>query len=815
MMVRRRMNVAWLLAAMGGSGIVCVGMETRAKEPAVYASWRTFRASKDGLPDDRIRSVRVDGDRVWVGTMSGAALYAEGRWQSWGGQEGPPRAPVRSIDIDPKSGDVWLGTWGDGLYRFSAGRFDRFDQINSGLAGNLVFSVVWSHDAVWAATNGGISTYDPAREEWGLHNARRAEGSAPVATSLVCDGRNLYANTWRGRLLQWNADGANWTELPLDRPAPAMDSGAVGDLTVVAANVTSGRSFLWSVSADIVLRRDAERRWDRRSMSPAGLADEVPLALAAPSDTELWIGTTAGLNVLADWDDNVWITYHTGPHEQSGSATLMHSGKTSKTCRLPSIPPTGPIRSIAFASGGVWVGTDAGLAYGADPTPCGSLEQGSLAGDEHARSSVPAKTDTSLGLSDGTASTSPAAHLADRGDSPVHPVLPLAMPPGRDTNVDLHERGSRNLTSATIGIGLVGPRNRTIALPGELAPRARPTDRPDLPAVQLAVERANATNGNAARAVFEVITRQIGYANYGWGTKEDDFVALSSDDHVAGLLTFFDPTDETTDAVIHVTEIPVVNVAGNAAAEWERASRNPWLFACHGGEPRNHRLLIDYLLDRRGRSRVAAVSTPDRRGCGHAAWWQQQMAARGRVLSPDVVLSRDSENMEETIQSLRRASPDVILTSCDAHASAALLRAARRAGIQALFVGGSELRCGGFVESMGAEAGPVLALVAPQTIKTAESTTDFLAAHAARQPAMSGVAVDNHHALRSRDAAEHLLAAVEKAGANRIDVRRELEEMSAHLDGETHYERSHPKATLTVAWFVGDRWVEETVPPPD
>jgi len=144
-------------------GVSTIGGAARTTDPTVFTAWRTYRAQAGDLPDDRIRALHVDGDRLWVGTMNGVALYADGRWQTWTGMGKSSRVIVRSIDVEPQTGNVWMGTWGDGLYRFSGGRFDRFDQINSGLAGNLVFSVVYFHNAVWAATNAGVSVFDARR----------------------------------------------------------------------------------------------------------------------------------------------------------------------------------------------------------------------------------------------------------------------------------------------------------------------------------------------------------------------------------------------------------------------------------------------------------------------------------------------------------------------------------------------------------------------------------------------------------------------------------------------------------------------------
>ena len=63
----------WLLAALAAPA---AGQETAAGQqelPYVYTQWKHFTV-KDGLPNDHIFAVKVDGPRIWVGTEDGLAL---------------------------------------------------------------------------------------------------------------------------------------------------------------------------------------------------------------------------------------------------------------------------------------------------------------------------------------------------------------------------------------------------------------------------------------------------------------------------------------------------------------------------------------------------------------------------------------------------------------------------------------------------------------------------------------------------------------------------------------------------------------------
>lgn len=751
-----------------------------AREPLVFTQWTTFRSQADGLPNDRIRSLRTDGSGLWVGTMGGVASYADGQWKTWKEEHGAPRTPVRAIDVAPDTGDVWLGTWGEGLYRFSSGRFDRFDQINSGLPGNLIFSLMWFDGAVWAATNGGLSMYHPLREEWRVFHARQGDGAVPVVTSLGGDGRNLFAMTRQSEVLEWTSELGTWDALTVVQPGNAPPLSEPATLSTRPLGMTSGTSCVWWVGRDTLLRRDGAGLWSRHARATAGRASEPPPTLYAANEGVLAIGGARGLSVLYVGDEDTWIDYLGAAERATGCAAVNRPGANPMSVPLSSSPPMGPIRCVAFAGDSVWVGTDGGLFRGASPVPWSTLKT----------------------------TTAPC----DSTNDPVHSPQTSGEPLKRTLRNPSVRHDAKEPGPATIGIGLIGPRNRTIALPGEPAAPGRPTDRPELAAVQTAVERANAGAGQNASA-FEVIIRTIGYANYGWGTKEDDFATLAADRHVAGLLAYFDPRDETTLAVIEATEIPVVNVHSGNGPERDGAKDTKWLFTCHGGEPRRHRMLIDDLLDHRGMRRVALVSLSDAAGRRHSAWWRDHLAARGQSLAADLVLRRDPTAVQDTVAALRKASPDVILTSCDAETSANLLRTIRAGALDALVVGGPELRETGIAESLAADAEPLLVVLEPRKPDAQDSLGGFRTEDAARKPTRPADAATTAHARRSSEAAEHLIAAVSAAGTNRAAVQGELQAISLSATGEAHYERSHRPTHLRVASFVNGRWVEATLPP--
>ena len=101
-----------LLATAALTAALLSGADTT-KLPYIYTKWRQFTV-EDGLPNDHVFAVKVDGPRVWVGTENGLAMIdkATGKIKSWTEKDGLPWRVVTSIDVDKKTGDVWLGLFG-------------------------------------------------------------------------------------------------------------------------------------------------------------------------------------------------------------------------------------------------------------------------------------------------------------------------------------------------------------------------------------------------------------------------------------------------------------------------------------------------------------------------------------------------------------------------------------------------------------------------------------------------------------------------------------------------------------------------------
>src|SRR3974390_942775 len=106
--------------------------------------WENFTTA-NGLPDNHVFNVLVDGNRVWAATENGVGLYENGKWKAFTPADGLAHRAVLYLALDKRTGDVWAATMG-GLSRISAGRIVTFNQLNSGVANDVVYGVAVQGD---------------------------------------------------------------------------------------------------------------------------------------------------------------------------------------------------------------------------------------------------------------------------------------------------------------------------------------------------------------------------------------------------------------------------------------------------------------------------------------------------------------------------------------------------------------------------------------------------------------------------------------------------------------------------------------------
>mgnify|MGYP001033635529 CR=1 FL=1 len=327
------------------------------KAVPVYGNWKNF-TTKDGLPSDKCYCVRVSGDKTYVGTHDGLAVYEKGKWKTYTSKDGLSHNGVVSVDVSEITGDVWIGTLG-GLTRWSAGKFEIFNQFNSGMPNDLVYMVICDGPDVWVTTGGGAGRYNTLKKEWEIFTEQNAPMHEPWTYGVSAGDGKVYIAAWGGGVIEYNpktkqfrdhTDPDGFMEIDLQ-----PDDGLVHDITT-ATSYADG--ILW-VSTYFGMSRYDGKYWKGYFKEDSGLASNFINFLRAEGPcafmcTDNGFSSTNGTN---------WVTYKKNENDANGVAIVTTGGVKKEIPQSPSISHNFII-GVDGQDDVMWVATSKGVSRG-------------------------------------------------------------------------------------------------------------------------------------------------------------------------------------------------------------------------------------------------------------------------------------------------------------------------------------------------------------------------------------------------------------------------------------------------------------------
>jgi ligand-binding sensor domain-containing protein len=333
------------------------GIIKEAMAMPVYGNWRNF-TTKDGLPSDKTYTVRIDGDRVLVGTHDGLAVYENEKWHTYTTVDGLAHNGVVSIDVSELTGDVWIGTLG-GLNRWSAGKFETFNQFNSGMPNDLVYNVFCYGKDVWVATGGGAGHYDTQTRQWEIFTEINAPMHEPWTYAISAGNGKVYIAAWGGGVIEYDittkhfrdyTDPDGFMEIDLQ-----PDDGLVHDITTATSYADS---ILW-VSTYFGMSRYDGKNWKGYFNHDSGLASNFINFLRA----EGRVVFVCSDNGLSSTDGTTWVTYKKDDDSQNGKAIITTGAEKKEVPLAPSISHNFII-GVDAEDDFLWVATSKGVSRG-------------------------------------------------------------------------------------------------------------------------------------------------------------------------------------------------------------------------------------------------------------------------------------------------------------------------------------------------------------------------------------------------------------------------------------------------------------------
>jgi len=332
--------------------------EQEAQELKIYDTWTHFSTS-DGLPSNKINCVKADGDMVWVGTDKGLAVMEGGQvTRVYGKEDGLAHANVVSVEVSKLTGDIWIGTMG-GLNRLSAGRFDTFNQFNSGMPNDVVYQVYCIDKYVWVATGGGAGLYDIYSKQWNIFTEQNAPMHEPWTYGISGGDGKVYIAAWGGGIIEYEMETGQMRDYT--DPDQEMEIDLFPDDGLVH-DITTGSSYsegvLW-VGTYFGMSRYDGTRWKGYFDHDSGLASNF-INFTKAQGLAVWLCTDNG---LSNFNGETWITYRPVPDSNKGEV-IITKGDSKKTILTNGSVSHNFIWGMDYQDDVIWIASAKGLTRG-------------------------------------------------------------------------------------------------------------------------------------------------------------------------------------------------------------------------------------------------------------------------------------------------------------------------------------------------------------------------------------------------------------------------------------------------------------------
>ena len=348
----------YLLLVLSLIGVLLLTVCGSAQDMPLFR-WENFTGA-NGLPDNHVFCVLVDGNRIWVGTENGLGLYENGAWKVFRPADGLAHQAVLSLALDKRTGDLWAGTMG-GLSHVSAGRIDNFTQLNSGLSNNIVYGVAVLGDFVWTATAAGASRLNTRTGQWSLFNNRNTPMYEIWTYAVSPAADKVYYAVWGGGVLEYDQQTERWKNYDDPDGETEMvvmkDQGLIHEITTSVSYVDK---ILWVATYFGASRYDG-RYWHNFLQKDSGLPTNFISQIKGIDGNHAWFSTDKG---LAYYDGANWAVYRPALDTHEPEMLVRDASGVVKTIPVQSAPAHNYILGVDFQGDDIWVATAKGLSHG-------------------------------------------------------------------------------------------------------------------------------------------------------------------------------------------------------------------------------------------------------------------------------------------------------------------------------------------------------------------------------------------------------------------------------------------------------------------
>lgn len=330
-------------------------------------SFKVFsRATNPEILSNDIRYLATSPDgALWITTYSGGAIkYKDSTFTTINVEKGLSENLVKTAYAN-ESGDVWLGTFKNGINIVSNGRITHFNSLN-GLPDNSIRAITGSSGNIWVGTLSGIALIQKG-EVTKIYNENSGLENSNISSLFIDSQGTLWAGTKTGYLHFLKNDRFSGYKVP----------GSTGTDFVNVIFEDSDRNF-W-IGTEKGLHRFRNGSFETFSVED-GLTYNAVRSIFEDREKNLWVGTSGGginlfsdgqittlttsdglssgdiLPVLVDKSGNIWAGT-----ANDGLDLITKSGRTKNYSVANGLTDNRILSLFETDNGEIWIGTVKGL----------------------------------------------------------------------------------------------------------------------------------------------------------------------------------------------------------------------------------------------------------------------------------------------------------------------------------------------------------------------------------------------------------------------------------------------------------------------
>ena len=253
----------------------------------------------DGLAGLSLHSTAVESSgEVWFGTWgNGVSRFDGTAWKTYDTDDGLVSDRVYSIAIEG-NGTKWITTGGSGVSKLSNNntQWTTYDKDNSGLVGNIVFDAfIDSQGRKWFSTGNGVSRYDG--NNWVSYTEDDGLTNNLVYQTMEDKGGVFWFATCYGGVSSF--DGTNWTTY-----SPTTTNNGMPGTRVEAIAVDNDNNKWFATGSGVTIFNGSTWYTYNGSNSSGGIGSGSPWDLRIDSEGTIWMASLGG--GVSYYKNNTW-----------------------------------------------------------------------------------------------------------------------------------------------------------------------------------------------------------------------------------------------------------------------------------------------------------------------------------------------------------------------------------------------------------------------------------------------------------------------------------------------------------------------------